>query len=205
MYSLEDGAFLIRLARKAIETYLESGKVISPPRDAPEKLKQKAGVFVTLETYPEKDLRGCIGYAEPIFPLAEAVVKAAISAATEDPRFPPALLGEMDSTLVEVTILTPPELIAARHPKEYLSAIEIGKDGLIVERGLNRGLLLPQVAVEEKWGREEFLAYTCMKAGLLSDAWCDPATRVYKFQGRVFLETEPKGKVVEKKLKACEK
>lgn len=203
MYTIEDGVFLVKLARSAIEAYLERGEAFLPQKDTPEKLKQRAGVFVTLETYPAKHLRGCIGYPEPTFPLVEATVRAAISAAVEDPRFPPVLRGEMDFTLVEVTILTPPEIIKVKSPKEYLSKIEIGRDGLIVERGFYRGLLLPQVAVEENWSKEEFLAHACMKAGLLADAWLEAGTKVYRFQGRVFAETAPKGEVVEKKLKGC--
>ncbi len=203
MYSLEDGAFLVKLARSAIEKYLENGKLIVPPKNAPEKLKEKAGVFVTLETYPKKDLRGCIGYPEPVMPLVEAIIRAAVSAAVQDPRFPPILRGELESTLVEVSVLTPPELIKVKSPKEYLQKIEIGQHGLTVERGFNRGLLLPQVPVDENWGKEEFLSYTCMKAGLPPDCWCDEGTKIYRFSGIVFCEVKPKGEVVEKKLKKC--
>ncbi|MBI5253535.1 MAG: TIGR00296 family protein, partial [Euryarchaeota archaeon] len=99
MYSLEDGAFLVKLARSAIEKYLNEGKLTVPPKNAPEKVKEKAGVFVTLETYPKKDLRGCIGYPEPVMPLVEATTRAAVSAAVQDPRFPPVLRGELESTL----------------------------------------------------------------------------------------------------------
>ncbi len=204
MYSLEEGTFLVKLARSAIEKYLEEGKLIAPPKNAPEKLKEKAGVFVTLETYPKKDLRGCIGYPEPVMPLVEAAIKAAVSAAAQDSRFPPVLRGELESTLVEVSVLTPPELIKVKSPKEYLQKIEIGRHGLTVEQGFNRGLLLPQVPVDENWSKEEFLSYTCMKAGLPSDCWCDESTKIYKFSGIVFCEVEPKGEVVEKKLTASQ-
>ncbi len=200
MYTLEDGIFLVKLARSAIERYLEDEKLIAPP----EKLEERAGVFVTLETYPKKDLRGCIGYSEPAMPLVEGVIRAAVSAAVQDPRFPPVLLGEMESTLIEVSVLTPPELIKVRNPKEYLQKIEIGKHGLTVERGFNRGLLLPQVPVEEKWSKEEFLSCTRMKAGLPPDCWWDEGTKIYKFSGIVFCEIEPKGEVVEKKLTASQ-
>jgi hypothetical protein len=202
-YSLDDGVFLVRLARKAISEYLSRRKTINPPEDTPKKLKSKAGVFVTLETYPAKDLRGCIGYPEPLMPLVEATIKSAISAATQDPRFPPVLENEMKRILVEVSILTPPKLIEVDSPKEYLSKIEIGRDGLIVERGFHRGLLLPQVPVDEGWDREEFLSHTCMKAGLMPDSWYDKGTKVYKFEGIVFAETEPEGKVVQRVLRPC--
>jgi uncharacterized protein (TIGR00296 family) len=200
MYSLEDGAFLIGLARASIEKLLREEGPISPPKDAPDKLKEKAGVFVTLETYPEKDLRGCIGYPEPSLPLVEATCKAAVSAAAEDPRFPPLLESELEQTLIEVTVLTPPELIEAASPKDYTKNIEIGRDGLIVEKGFHRGLLLPQVPVDQGWSREDFLAYACMKAGLMADCWLEEDTKIYKFSGIVFTEVEPKGEVKERSL-----
>lgn len=200
MYSLEDGAFLIKLARETIEKLLREEGPISLPEDAPEKLTEKAGVFVTLETYPEHDLRGCIGYPEPSLPLAEATCKAAVSAACEDPRFPPLLEGELEHTILEVTVLTPPVLIEVASPKEYKDNIEIGRDGLIIEKGFNRGLLLPQVPVDQNWSREDFLSYACMKAGLMADCWLDGDTKVYKFSGIVFTEIEPNGEVKERSI-----
>lgn len=200
MYSLEDGAFLIKLARETIEKLLREEGLITPPKDAPENLKRNAGIFVTLETFPEKDLRGCIGYPEPSLPLVEATVKAAVSAACEDPRFPPLLEGELENTLIEVTVLTPPELIEIKSPRDYLDNIEIGRDGLIVEKGFNRGLLLPQVPVDQNWSREDFLSYACMKAGLMGDCWLDKDTKVYKFSGIVFTEIEPGGEVKERSI-----
>lgn len=203
MYSLEEGIFLVRLARESIEKYLEEGKTISPPKNAPEKLKQKAGIFVTLEAYPDKNLRGCIGYPEPIMPLIDAVIKAGISSATQDPRFTPLQAGEMEKIIVEVSVLTPPELIRVKSPKEYPKKIEIGRDGLIVEKGFYKGLLLPQVPVDEGWDAEEFLSYTCMKAGMMADCWYEEDAKIYKFEGRIFSEVEPKGEVIERSLKAC--
>lgn len=200
MYEVEDGAFLIKLARETIENVLREGGAPSLPEDAPEKLKENAGVFVTLETYPEKDLRGCIGYPEPSLPLVEATSKAAVSAATEDPRFPPLLEGELEQTLIEVTVLTPPELIEVASPKDYAKSIEIGRDGLIIEKGFNRGLLLPQVPVDQNWSREDFLSYACMKAGLTADCWLDEDTNVYKFSGIVFTEVKPYGEVKERNI-----
>lgn len=205
MYSLEDGIFLVKLARRTIERYLADGKTIVVSKDTSEKLKAKAGVFVTLNTHPAKDLRGCIGYPEPILPLVNAIIKAAISAATEDPRFPPLPYDELNKTIIEVSILTPPELIRVKTAKDYLKEIEIGRDGLIVEKGFYRGLLLPQVAVDEGWDVEEFLSYTCLKAGLFSDCWFDEETKIYRFSGIVFSETEPRGKIIKKSLKACRK
>lgn len=199
MYTLEDGEYLVKLARRAIEKHLKGEDIPLPAKPA-EKLREKAGVFVTLETYPKKDLRGCIGYPEPVMPLIEALMRAAVSAATRDPRFPPLQREELEDTLVEVSVLTKPEALTVK-PKEYVSQIDIGKHGLIVERGFNRGLLLPQVAVDENWDKEEFLSHTCMKAGLLPDAWWDEDTKVYRFEGIVFTEVAPGGRVAVRELK----
>lgn len=200
MYSLADGAFLIKLGRTAILKYLTEEVIISPPNDTPDQLKKKAGVFVTLENYPKKDLRGCIGYPEPTFPLAFAAIKAAISAAVDDPRFPPISQEEFEKIIVEITLLTPPELINASSPKEYLDHIKIGRDGLIVHLGLRRGLLLPQVPIQQGWNKEEYLSHTCIKAGLKGDCWMDSSTKLYKFSGLVFAEAEPNGEVKERIL-----
>lgn len=204
MYSIEEGEYLVKLARETIEGYLSDGKVLETPEDMPEKLMERTGVFVTLKSYPEDDLRGCIGYPEPIMPLGEATIKAAISSATKDPRFKPVSSAEFDHITVEISILTPPELIEVEKPTGYLTEIEIGRDGLIVEKGMFRGLLLPQVPVEQGWNKEEFLSGTCMKAGLMPDSWYDLETRVYKFSGKVFSEIEPKGEVIERSLNVCD-
>jgi len=198
----EEGAFLVRLARRSIEEYLRNGVKIEPPNDTPERLKGKRGVFVTLNTVKggARELRGCIGFPYPTHPLVEATIESAIEAAVGDPRFPPVKLEEMDEIAVEVSVLTVPELIKVRDPRELPKAIRIGVDGLIVERGYYRGLLLPQVPVEWGWDEEEFLSYACMKAGLPPDSWLVPGTRVYRFQAEVFEEEEPRGRVIRRRL-----
>ena len=200
--TLEEGVFLVSLARRSIETYLTSHIIISPPPETPKKLFKKSGVFVTLNLFPksENSLRGCIGFPEPVKPLVDVTIKAAIEAATEDPRFPPVRIEEMNNIVVEVSVLTPPEIITYTTPEELKSQIKIGRDGLIVERGYYRGLLLPQVPVEYNWDIETFLSYTCLKAGLPPNCWQDPATLVYKFQALIFEETSPRGNIVRKEL-----
>lgn len=197
MYSLKEGELAVKIARETIENYVK-GKSINE-YEVPESFKKKSGVFVTINTYPEHELRGCIGYPEPFFPLIESLTKSAMSA-TEDPRFPPLSEKELDGIVVEVSLLTPPELIKVAKPKDYIKNVEIGKDGLIAAKGYFRGLLLPQVPVEWDWDVEEFLSETCMKAGLMPDAWLEKDTRLYKFSAEIFMEVEPRGKVVEKKL-----
>jgi len=147
-----------------------------------------------------KQLRGCIGYPEPILPLAEATISSAINSATKDPRFLPISTKELENILMEVSVLTPPELIVVKNPKEYIEKIEIGRDGIVVERGAFKGLLLPQVPIEQNWDEKEFLSNTCMKAWLPPDAWLDESTIIYKFRGQIFTEIEPEGEIKEKNL-----
>ena len=200
--SLEEGRLLVKLARKAVEEYLKNRKRIRPPENIPEKLMQPRGVFVTINSVEgeEKELRGCIGLPYPTTPLAEAVIESAISSATQDPRFHPLSLKELDSVVFEVSVLTPPQLVEVENPSEYPSKIKVGVDGLIIERGFYRGLLLPQVPVEWGWSEEEFLCQCCLKAGLPPDCWLMKGTKVYKFQAIIFEEETPKGEVRRKTL-----
>ncbi len=195
--SLEEGTKAVRLARKAIEKYLEEKKVISERLGG--VFAEKRGVFTTL--LKNGDLRGCIGFPYPIKRLDEAIIESAISAAVDDPRFEPVRLSEMNEITLEVTILTEPEKINAK-PYELPNFVEIGRHGLIVRKGLISGLLLPQVAVEFGFDAEEFLSQTCMKAGLPPDCWLTGA-EVYRFEGQIFKEVRPRGEVVEVDIKSC--
>lgn len=200
--TLEEGTYLVKLARKAIEICLV-GKTPRVPEKVPERLREKSGVFVTLTTYPERELRGCIGYPIPIYELAEATVRAAVASAFEDPRFPPLSSEELDKVIVEVSVLTPPEEIKYSDPRELPNLITIGVDGLIIEAGGMGGLLLPQVPVEYNWTPEEYLMHLCMKAGLPSTYWLTGKAKIYKFTAQIFEEESPSGAVVEKKLPVC--
>jgi hypothetical protein len=181
------------MAREAID---EKVKGETKEKEAPESFAQRSGVFVTIKRHPSQELRGCIGYPEPIFPLKDALVKAA-QAATNDPRFPPLEEEELAHVTVEVTVLTPPQLIRVERTREYPEQVEVGKHGLIVERGFYKGLLLPQVAVEQGWGASDFLSHTCMKAGLMPDTWLLDDTKIYRFEGQIFAEESPYGDVRE--------
>ncbi len=200
--SEKEGEFLVRLARKAVEEYLKTGKSVSVPEDIPKKLQQLSGVFVTINSIKngEKELRGCIGYPYPTTPLAQAVIESAMRSATGDPRFYPLSLSELDRVVFEVSVLTPPQIIELNKKNEYPSKIKVGEDGLIVERGMFKGLLLPQVPVEWEWDEEEFLCQCCIKAGLPPDNWLLDGTKIYKFQAIVFEEEKPKGEVKRKAL-----
>jgi len=193
---------LVKLARKAVEEYLKARKHIRVPENTPNKLLQLCGIFVTINSMKneEKELRGCIGYPYPTTPLAQAVIESALSSATQDPRFYPLSPTELDKIVFEVSILTPPQPIEVKKTREYPSKIKVGKDGLIIERGMFKGLLLPQVPVEWKWDEEEFLCQCCIKAGLPPDSWLLEGTKIYRFQAIVFEEEKPKGAVKRKAL-----
>jgi hypothetical protein len=195
--SLEEGRLLVQLARQAITNYLENHELIKPPLGISEELLRRSGAFVTLNSIkPVHELRGCIGFPYPNQPLVDAVIKAAVYAATEDPRFEPLSLGELrDSVAVEVTVLTPPRILKARDRKALPSLVEIGRHGLIVEGKGSSGLLLPQVATEWKWDASEFLMNCCLKAGLPPDSWLLDGIEVKVFEGEIFEEAEPQGDV----------
>ncbi len=192
----EEGEYLVGLARRAIESQLRSDRAVVPG-DASEHLKTECGVFVTLNVVEGDShrLRGCIGLPYPTKPLVDAVVDSAVSAALKDPRFPVVTYDEMGSIAVEVSVLTPPEVVSVEKPEEYPGEIDVGRDGLIISRGGNRGLLLPQVPVEWDWDAVEFLSQCCMKAWLPADAWLLQGTEVSKFQALIFSEEGPRGEV----------
>ncbi len=194
MISLIEGTELVRLARIAVEKYLQESLIIRSEKNTSEK----AGVFVTLNyitTNRKEYLRGCIGFPLPEKPLYQGVVEAAVAAATEDPRFPPLDIKELDNIIFEISVLTPPQQITVSQAN-YRKEIQIGRDGLILHWRFGSGLLLPQVPVEFKWGVEEYLANICYKAGAPPDVWRDPTTKLYKFQAIVFKEALPKGEVI---------
>jgi hypothetical protein len=178
--------FVLKLAREAIENYVKTGKRIPVPKEYPKELEGKRGVFVTIYKNP-KELRGCIGLPYPQQPLIEGIIEAACEAC-EDPRFPPLSKEELKDIFIEVSVLTKPELIKVKNSKEYLKEIKIGKYGLILINGSSGGLFLPQVPVEQKWNCEQYLENLCYKAGLTSDIWLDPLTKIYKFETKIFSE-----------------
>ena len=179
-FSNEEGKILVKIARKSVEEYLEKGSILQVPPNVPAIFNEKFGVFVTLDQIEngKKILRGCIGFPYPTIPLIKAVIDAAINAATQDPRFPSVRIEELDQIVFEVSVLTIPEQVKVNNPKDYLSIIKIGQDGLIIESNYNKGLLLPQVPVELNWDVEEYLCQVSMKAGLSCDTWLLNDTRV---------------------------
>jgi len=196
--SLEEGAFLVKLAREAVEKAFVGEKVKLERGKPSSKLWKRGAAFVTIEKLRagSKELRGCIGFVEPVAPLVEVVVDAALAAAFEDPRFPPLRASELPFVTFEVTVLSEKKPLPSS-PLERPKFVEVGKMGLIAKRGPFSGLLLPQVAVEHGWTSEEFLEYTCIKAGLDPSCWRSSDVEFYYFTGRVFAEKVPGGEVVE--------
>jgi len=195
LISLIEGTELVCLARTAVEKYLQESVIIKPQKETSEK----AGVFVTLNYLTpnrREDLRGCIGFTLPEKTLYQSVIEAALAAATEDPRFPPLDVRELNNIVFEVSVLTPPQEIRVNNPADYRKQVEIGRDGLILQWRFGSGLLLPQVPVELNWDVEEYLANICYKAGAPPDVWVDPSSKLYKFQSTVFKEVEPKRQII---------
>ena len=195
---MADGSFAVQLARKAIEFYVHTGEKYSP-RDIPRNYKERRGVFVTINTFPEGNLRGCIGFVDATMPLYQAIIDAAI-AATQDPRFQALEKKELTKITVEVSILTGLELIEGEK-KDFPEKLRIGEDGIVVKSGDRSGLLLPQVAVDHEMEGIDFLESTSEKAGLEKTAWADEGVEVYKFQADIWKEMKPNGKPVFVELK----
>jgi uncharacterized protein (TIGR00296 family) len=184
-----DKKFVLKLVREAVDTYAKTKKVIPIPKEYPSELNEKRGVFVTIHKIVSncKQLRGCIGLPYPDKPLIEGLIEAAVSAC-DDSRFLPLKADELKHIRIEVSILTEPELIEVKSSKDYVKKIKIGRDGLILSKGIMSGLFLPQVPVEQKWDLDEYLENLCLKAGLMPDAWTNLSAKIYRFQAEIFEE-----------------
>jgi hypothetical protein len=198
MLGLEQGKKLIKLARKALENFFEKKK-FEPIEVEDKLLKEKKRIFVTLEKFPDKTLRGSVGSPHVTLPLCGAVQELVLSSAFEDSRFLPLQKEELDKIILEISILTDPKLIEVKDSKEYFEKIEPGKDGLILQSDSSSSLFLPQV-----WKQiprlEEFLCSLCLKANLPKDSWKNKNTKIWKFRIQAFKEISPNGNVVEVKL-----
>jgi AmmeMemoRadiSam system protein A len=181
MFTQEEKKFLLSLARKTLTDYLNN-ITTQKPKNVPEPLKGKYGAFVTLHT-KDGELRGCIGYMQSNNPLYETIMDLVISSATSDPRFPPMSKEELDNVIIEISVLSP-----LRKVSSY-KEIELGKHGVLVRKGYQSGVFLPQVAKETGWSKEEFLSNLCeYKAGLPRDAWKSKDVEVFVFTAEVFHE-----------------
>jgi AmmeMemoRadiSam system protein A len=181
-HTIDDHAtrFLLALARETIQCRLNGESLPSPEPDD-QLLLEPRGAFVTLKI--DGRLRGCIGHVIGVAPLWQAVRDNAIAAAFEDPRFEPMRADELLHTHIEISALTPLRRV------EFDDVI-VGRDGVLLEKGMARGLLLPQVAVELGWDRETFLDHTCRKAGIEPGCWRHPDTISSTCSAQVFGENE---------------
>lgn len=170
---------LLSIARNTLDTYLTTGKVPETP-PVGTALSEHAGAFVSL--HEGEELRGCIGQIEPDRELYRIIQSCALSAALDDPRFPPVTAEQLPALNIEISVLTP--LVRVTRIED----IEVGKHGLYIMMGSRRGLLLPQVATHYGWNREVFLSQTCRKAGLRENAWRDRPAAIYCFEAQVFSE-----------------
>jgi AmmeMemoRadiSam system protein A len=175
---LDEQRFLLGLARDTIEGFLKTGKR-PRPKAAAKKLTEKRGAFVTLKV--DDQLRGCIGYPLPYKPLVETIVEMALAAATKDYRFPPIAVEELGRMKIEISVLTLPQAI------QDGQEVEVGRHGIIVSKGIAKGLLLPQVPTEYGWDRETYLRHGCLKAGLDEDEW-QKGAKIEVFEAQVFSE-----------------
>ncbi len=176
---------LLALARRTIQNALEGDGAPDPEEKgafADSIYAEKRGAFVTLHI--QGKLRGCIGHIVGSRKLPETIIDMAAAAAFRDPRFPSLTKGEYEKVDLEISVLTPIEEV------KDLNEIQVGRDGLIVSHGYRQGLLLPQVAAEYGWSRDQFLEHTCYKAGLPGDAWKWKDTKIEKFSAQVFGEKE---------------
>lgn len=178
--SSEDRARLLEIARSSIAAAVAHSKFISPGQIS-SSLAQPCGAFVTLRR--RSQLRGCVGQPEAAGPLVDTVSRCAVLAAFEDERFLPLQADELAELSIEISVLSP---MVPASPDQ----IEIGRHGLLIRSGRARGLLLPQVAIEHRLTREQFLAETCLKAGLNRDAWRTPGNEILTFTAEVFSEPE---------------
>jgi len=176
----DEQRLLLQIARRALEEKIRFQN-LPPPAGIPASLERPGGAFVTL--HKEGDLRGCVGRIEASAPLHQTVYECAVSAAVSDPRFDPVAPEEVPHLQIEVSALSPLADVCVEE-------IEVGVHGLLLSQGARRGLLLPQVATEWHWNRNQFLEQTCLKAGLDKDAWRRGA-RIRAFTAQVFSEGEP--------------
>jgi len=182
MLTSEHRRKLLEIARRSIETHLEKSASRSRPDDPPvdPQLEERGAAFVTLTR--DGNLRGCIGYSEPLYPLHETVARCAVAAATQDYRFSPVTLEELPDLQISVSALTPLTKL------KRIEDLEPGRHGLLITGEEHRGLLLPQVAAERGWDRERFLKETCLKAGLSGDAWKEGKVEIFTFEADVMDE-----------------
>jgi AmmeMemoRadiSam system protein A len=174
-----DQRYLLEVARKAVEARLSGWPFPETRKEG--WLREPRGAFVTLWRRRDHELRGCVGYVEPVYSLVETVARAAVAAALDDGRFAPVTIDELPALAIEVSILSRLDPI---RPEDVV----VGKHGLLLRHKARSGLLLPQVPTEHGWDREAFLDHTCLKAGLRPGAWREPGAKLLGFTASIVKE-----------------
>lgn len=177
----EQQRVLLQVARSSIEASVRNTGFRVPRTQDPVLLKP-TGAFVTLHL--GNDLRGCVGYFEPLYPLIESVSRAAVKAALEDPRFSPVGPGELKDIRLEISALS------ARIPLTSAGDIVIGRDGIMLETEKGRGVLLPQVAVEYGWDTDTFFGHIFRKCGVPPAPIGTPGYAFFRFSAEIFSEPD---------------
>lgn len=190
-----DQDVLLEITRKSVEAAVRDHKMYKPAVPEREQLLEERGVFVTITRGSR--LRGCVGFLAPLKPLYLMVRDAAVLAAVEDSRFPPVAAAELGELRYEISVLSP-----FRHVRDVCE-IRVGRDGLLVRRGRDEGLLLPQVAVTKHWDPTAFLEETCRKAGLPIDAWLRQETEIFRFRALVFGDHAVSGAALRRETLVC--
>jgi AmmeMemoRadiSam system protein A len=182
-FSAEECQTMLVVARHAIEAYIagEAFDLDTLAQHVPARLHETRAAFTTL--FLDNQLRGCVGFALPLYPLYRTVAETAVSAAFLDPRFPPVTPEEVPRLHIEISLLSALQQVEV---EEVESRIQIGQHGLLVTHMGRRGLLLPQVAAEHGWDVRQFLENTCLKAGLHRNGWCEPGARLELFTAEIF-------------------
>jgi len=180
----EEQKALLALARTTIRNALENKEGTEQPLAKAAAGDRECGAFVSLHI--RGMLRGCIGTFTANQPLSETIKEMALAAAFRDPRFPPLTIDELPELEIEISVLCP------LTPVSDIEEIEIGRHGVQITRGMARGVLLPQVATQQRWDRETFLRHCCLKACLPVDSWRDKKTKLEKFTAQIFGDAELK-------------
>jgi uncharacterized protein len=180
--SEKDKKVLLKTARESLTSKLEGRTAVYP--EPTKKIETVCGAFVTLHKKgPERQLRGCIGQIIGIHPLVDTIKEMAVSSGLKDPRFSPVRLPELPELEFEISALSP------LHRIENPEQVVVGTHGIYIKSGYSSGVLLPQVAEEQRWDRETFLSHTCLKAGLPTNCWKTGVAELYIFSAIVFDES----------------
>ncbi len=176
-FTAAEKAELLRIARESVVSVVSGTKYVAVEPES-SRLHQEAGAFVTL--YLKGELKGCIGFIESRLPLYNTVAEVAAKSAVADPRFENVKSSELEDISIEISVLSPMQAL------ENTDDLVVGRNGVMIVKGYSRGLLLPQVATENGWDREQFLSYVCLKAGLDKNAYKNPGAKVFVFTAEVF-------------------